>query len=101
LLLQSQTYTPTPVPTASGSTLPTWRRGDSKIDWSAQYAAIHRPVVAEEEDETVEGVDDDGITMREEREEKWREENEGVMQGMDKVEARKFYKVRPRPSHLK
>ena len=92
LLIQSQTYTPTPTPTASGSTLPTWRRGDSKIDWSAEYATIHRPVVVEEDDGE-EGVDDEGVTMREEREEKWREENEGVTAGMDKVEARKFYKV--------
>lgn len=45
-------------------------------------------------------VDENGLTMKEERELKWKEENEASeMAGMDKVAMREYYKVRsPRPS---
>lgn len=46
-------------------------------------------------DEEEEGVDEEGVTMREEREAKWKEENEGrEMEAGDKVAMRQYYKVR-------
>lgn len=43
-------------------------------------------------------LDEEGVSMKEEREERWREENEGVEGGMSKEDARKWYKVRTVPS---
>lgn len=66
---------------------------DSKEDWAARFAAIHR-VEEAESDEEEEGVDEEGVTMREEREAKWKEENEGrEMEAGDKVAMRAYYKV--------
>ena len=82
--------TPTSKPYAASSSLPTWRRGDSKVDWAARYASIFR------RDDTERGPsdeDEDGRTMKEEREDKWREENElAEGEAGDKGVMRAYYK---------
>lgn len=84
--------TPTSKPYAASSSLPTWRRGDSKVDWAARFASIHR---RDDLEKGPSDEDDEGRTMKEEREEKWREENElAEEEAGDKGVMRKYYKVR-------
>ena len=95
LLLESFTYED---PTerrrkyADSDGTPTWRKGDAQQDWAQRFANVFSHDVAD----TVESDhDENGLTMKEERELKWKEENEASeMQGMDKVAMREFYKVR-------
>jgi hypothetical protein len=95
LLLESFTYED---PTerrrkyADSDGTPTWRKGDAQQDWAQRFANVFSHDVSE----TVESDhDENGLTMKEERELKWKEENEASeMQGMDKVAMREFYKVR-------
>lgn len=95
LLLQSLTYVePSQRKPAYSATngLPTWLRSESKEDWAARFASIHRRDDLEERDPE---RDEDGLTMKEERELKWVEENEEAeMAGMDKGQMRAYYKVR-------
>ncbi|GEM10464.1 F-box domain, cyclin-like domain containing protein [Rhodotorula toruloides] len=95
LLLQSFTYV---APEdrgrsyAEGDGVPTWRKGDASQDWAAHFASIFR---RDDLDQGVEeaDVDENGLTLKEERELKWKEENEGnEMAGMDKVAMREYYK---------
>ncbi|GAA5991759.1 hypothetical protein JCM10908_001126 [Rhodotorula pacifica] len=69
---------------------PTWRKGDAQQDWAQRFANVFSHDVSE----TVESDhDENGLTMKEERELRWKEENEASeMQGMDKVAMREFYK---------
>ncbi|SCV71575.1 BQ2448_3163 [Microbotryum intermedium] len=94
LLLQRLTYVDpaSRAPAYSESDgLPTWRRGDSKINWAERFASINRrddleQLLASETDEN-------GLTMQEERELKWAEENEANdAQFADKNEMRAYYK---------
>ncbi|KAG0663551.1 hypothetical protein C6P46_002447 [Rhodotorula mucilaginosa] len=93
LLLESFTYED---PTerrrkyADSDGTPTWRKGDAQQDWAQRFANVFSHDVSE----TVESDhDENGLTMKEERELKWKEENEASeMQGMDKVAMREFYK---------
>ncbi|KWU45864.1 hypothetical protein RHOSPDRAFT_32337 [Rhodotorula sp. JG-1b] len=93
LLLESFTYED---PTerrrkyADSDGTPTWRKGDAQQDWAQRFANVFSHDVAD----TVESDhDENGLTMKEERELKWKEENEASeMQGMDKVAMREFYK---------
>ncbi|SGY62211.1 BQ5605_C007g04665 [Microbotryum silenes-dioicae] len=94
LLLQRLTY----VDPASRSPaysesdgLPTWRRGDSKINWAERFASINRRDDLEKP--LVLDTDENGLTMQEERELKWAEENEANdSQFADKNEMRAYYK---------
>ncbi|GAA5869161.1 hypothetical protein JCM3774_003968 [Rhodotorula dairenensis] len=93
LLLESFTYED---PTerrrkyADSDGTPTWRKGDAQQDWAQRFANVFSHDVSE----TVESDhDENGLTMKEERELKWKEENEASeMQGMDKLAMREFYK---------
>lgn len=92
-LLESVTWDPSSSSLSpnSASSLPTWRRGDSKLDWAARYASIYSqdPLAIKESE-----VDEDGKTFQEEREEKWKEENEEAeRQSNDKSVQRDYYKV--------
>lgn len=102
-LLQSLTYTSTPAPLAStpstaASALLLWTRRDSKIDWSARFASIYRR--DDLDDPTNDGErDEDGLTMKEEREQKWEQENRSQQEEkVDKVAMRAYYKVSPPPA---
>ncbi|BGP10218.1 hypothetical protein JCM10049v2_006101 [Rhodotorula toruloides] len=95
LLLQSFTYV-TPAERgrsyAEGDGVPTWRKGDVSQDWAAHFASIFRRDDLDQGVEETE-VDENGLTMKEERELKWKEENEASeMAGMDKVAMREYYK---------
>ncbi|KAM0756353.1 hypothetical protein T439DRAFT_321056 [Meredithblackwellia eburnea MCA 4105] len=89
LLLQSHTYVdPISKPYKDSSALPTWRRGDSKVDWAARFASIFKrdeTVIVESE------TDENGLTQKEEHEAKWAEENEANAGG-DKNAMRSYYK---------
>lgn len=95
-LLQSITYTQAPAtpsaPTTAASALLLWTRRDSKIDWSARFASVFRR--DDLEDPEGDDRDEDGLTMKEERELKWKEEKEGQeAEKVDKVAMRAYYKV--------
>ncbi|BGP34203.1 hypothetical protein JCM10296v2_006018 [Rhodotorula toruloides] len=95
LLLQSFTYV-TPAERgrsyAEGDGVPTWRKGDASQDWAAHFANIFRRDDLDQGVEEAE-VDENGLTMKEERELKWKEENEAnEMAGLDKVAMREYYK---------
>jgi len=94
LLLQALTWTEPQARKASyaeSNGLPKWRASDAKEDWAEHFANIMR----RDDTETKEAdVDEDGLTMKEERELKWAEENEeSELAGMDKVAMRAYYKV--------
>ncbi|GAA5889257.1 hypothetical protein JCM6882_000689 [Rhodosporidiobolus microsporus] len=94
LLLQSLTYV-TPEERkaryADSTGLPTWRASEAKEDWAARFASIFRRDDLDDPDGT--DTDENGLTMREERELKWKEENEAQLVGaVDKVAMREFYK---------
>ena len=98
-LLQSLTYVDpttlhgsTPVIPNTPAAFLLWTRRDSKIDWRARFASIYAPIVVEE---GADELNEEGMTMKEEREERWREENEGLArEGEDKGAMREYYKVR-------
>ncbi|GAA5981091.1 hypothetical protein JCM11641_001450 [Rhodosporidiobolus odoratus] len=92
LLLQSLTYV-SPEERKRNYTettgVPTWRASEAKEDWAARFANIfRRDDLEEEEAET----DENGLTMKEERELKWKEENEEQFGPVDKVAMREYYK---------
>ncbi|GAA5823749.1 hypothetical protein JCM11251_003279 [Rhodosporidiobolus azoricus] len=93
LLLQSLTYV-TPEERkqrySESNGLPTWRASEAKEDWAARFATIFRRDDLEDPDGT--DTDENGLTMREERELKWKEENEAQYGPVDKVAMREFYK---------
>jgi len=93
LLLQALTWTEPQDRKASyaeSNGLPKWRASDAKEDWAEHFANIMR----RDDTETKEAdVDEDGLTMKEERELKWAEENQEELEGMDKVAMRAYYKV--------
>ncbi|GAA5870087.1 hypothetical protein JCM1840_003577 [Sporobolomyces johnsonii] len=92
LLLQSLTYT-TPAERkatyAQSTGLPTWRQGDANQDWAQHFANVMRRDDLESKEAD---VDENGLTMKEERELKWKEENEASEAGLDKVAMREYYK---------
>lgn len=92
LLLQALTWTEPQDRKASyaeSNGLPKWRASDAKEDWAEHFANIMR----RDDTETKEAdVDEDGLTMKEERELKWAEENQEELEGMDKVAMRAYYK---------
>ncbi|KAI5478299.1 F-box domain, cyclin-like domain containing protein [Pseudohyphozyma bogoriensis] len=89
-LLESITYVSPSERTQTTSGLPTWRRGDSKVDWAARYASICR---RDDVEKPPSDVDEDGLTFKEAREAKWKDENEEAEAlALDKGEARKYYK---------
>lgn len=94
LLLQALTWTEPQDRKASyaeSNGLPKWRASDAKEDWAEHFANIMR----RDDTETKEAdLDEDGLTMKEERELKWAEENQEELEGMDKVAMRAYYKVR-------
>ncbi|POY72333.1 hypothetical protein BMF94_4635 [Rhodotorula taiwanensis] len=75
---------------AGSNGVPQWRKGDAQQDWAQRFASVF----AHDASETVESDhDENGLTMKEERELKWKEENEASeLQGMDKNAMREFYK---------
>lgn len=74
--------------------VPTWRSSEASQDWAAHFASIFRRDDVEEREP--QDTDENGLTMKEERELKWKEENEASeLAGMDKNAMREFYKVRP------
>lgn len=77
---------------ADSNGVPTWRKGDAQQDWAQRFANVF----AHDASETVESDhDENGLTLKEERELKWKEENEASeMDGMDKNAMREYYKVR-------
>lgn len=89
--MQAITYhSPASKPYAASSSLPTWRRGDSKVDWAARYASINR---RDDIERGPSDEDENGLTMKEEREAKWREENElAEDEAGDKGVMRAYYK---------
>ncbi|KAK4050775.1 hypothetical protein OIV83_003196 [Microbotryomycetes sp. JL201] len=93
LLLQSLTYVePSKRRTAYSETngLPTWLKSEAKEDWAARFANIYRrdDIESHESDH-----DENGLTMKEERELKWKEENEQAEALFaDKNEMRQYYK---------
>ncbi|BGP42286.1 hypothetical protein JCM10449v2_006291 [Rhodotorula kratochvilovae] len=94
LLLQNYTFIDPKdrTPTYAESTgLPTWRASEASEDWAARFASIFtRPEVEEGEESE---HDENGLTLKEERELKWRDENEASeLAGMDKNAMREFYK---------
>ncbi|GAA5857132.1 hypothetical protein JCM9279_006020 [Rhodotorula babjevae] len=94
LLLQSYTFTDPAhrTPTYAESTgLPTWRSSEASQDWAAHFASIYQQPDVPEGDES--DHDENGLTLKEERELKWRDENEAdELAGMDKNAMREFYK---------
>lgn len=93
LLLQSLTWTSPEerkATYAESNGLPQWRPNEAKEDWAQHFANIMR----RDDTETKEAdVDENGLTMKEERELKWAQENEeGETAGMDKVAMRAYYK---------
>lgn len=92
LLLRSITYSP-----SGGSSTPAsllvWTRRDSKVAWSSEYAALFRAPLVELGGEEGRDEDDEGVTMKEERERRWADE-EAQGQVVDKVAMRAYYKVR-------
>jgi len=72
-----------------------WPRADSLADWSDKYTEAYRPTAFESDDSFEESSgderDEEGLTLKERREARWAEENEG--QNMTKVEARQYYKT--------
>lgn len=97
-LLQMLTYEPsaaplTPsAPTSSAAALLLWTRRDSKIDWAARFASVFRR--DDLEDPEGDDRDEEGMTMKERREEKWKVENDQEQETkMDKVAMRLWYKV--------
>ncbi|GAA6024407.1 hypothetical protein JCM11491_003543 [Sporobolomyces phaffii] len=94
LLLQDLTWhspeerTATTYAEADG--LPKWRASDAKQDWAAHFANIMRRDDLESKEAD---VDENGLTMKEERELKWQHENdEEELAGVDKVAMRAYYK---------
>ncbi|BGP57150.1 hypothetical protein JCM8202_005412 [Rhodotorula sphaerocarpa] len=75
---------------ADSNGVPTWRKGDAQQDWAQRFANVF----AHDASETVESDhDENGLTLKEERELKWKEENEASeMDGMDKNAMREYYK---------
>jgi hypothetical protein len=97
LLLQSLTYvTPEERKStyAASKGVPTWRASEAKEDWAERFANIFRRDDLEEQEPA--DRDEDGLTMKEERELKWAEENEEANGPIDKNAMREFYKVRLR-----
>lgn len=93
LLLQSLTWTSPEerkATYAESTGLPKWRPNEAKEDWAQHFANIMR----RDDTETKEAdVDENGLTMKEERELKWAQENEELeTAGMDKVAMRAYYK---------
>ncbi|GJN92375.1 hypothetical protein Rhopal_005405-T1 [Rhodotorula paludigena] len=71
--------------------VPTWRSSEASQDWAAHFASIFRRDDVEEREP--QDTDENGLTMKEERELKWKEENEASeLAGMDKNAMREFYK---------
>ncbi|GAA5926247.1 uncharacterized protein JCM15063_000225 [Sporobolomyces koalae] len=93
LLLQSLTWTSPEerkATYAESNGLPKWRASDAKEDWAEHFANIMRRDDLESKEAD---VDEDGLTMKEERELKWAQENEeNEFAGMDKVAMRAYYK---------
>ncbi|GAA5824855.1 hypothetical protein JCM10212_005323, partial [Sporobolomyces blumeae] len=92
LLLQSLTYT-SPADRkatyAESSGVPKWRSADASQDWAARFASIMRRDDLESKEAD---TDENGLTMKEERELRWKEENDAAEAGMDKVAMRAYYK---------
>ena len=72
-LLQSLTYVEIPVIISTSEAELLWTRRDSKINWRERFASIYAvPEIVEGADE----LNEEGLTMKEEREEKWQQEND-------------------------
>ncbi|GAA6013551.1 hypothetical protein JCM10207_004772 [Rhodosporidiobolus poonsookiae] len=94
LLLQSLTYVSPEERKrtySEGKGLPTWLASEAKEDWAARFASIFRRDDLAEREPT--DRDENGLTMKEERELKWAQENEeSEFAGMDKNQMREYYK---------
>ncbi|GAA5850342.1 hypothetical protein JCM3766R1_004317 [Sporobolomyces carnicolor] len=94
LLLQSLTWTSPEerkATYAESDGLPKWRASDASQDWAQHFANIMRRDDLESREAA--DTDENGLTMKEERELKWAQENEeSEMAGMDKVAMRAYYK---------
>lgn len=71
--------------------LPKWRKADSKVDWAQRFANMYKDDAGNSREESE--FDENGLTMKEERELKWREENEDANRPLSKNEAREMYKL--------
>ncbi|KAK4047859.1 hypothetical protein OIO90_006020 [Microbotryomycetes sp. JL221] len=92
LLLQSLTYvepSKRKLAYSDANGLPTWRKSEAKEDWAQRFANIYRrdDIESHESDH-----DENGLTMKEERELKWKQENEANAVFADKNEMRQYYK---------